>query len=86
MVMARLPASKSQKIRTGNYYLIWSGLSTLCEHFQRLRHVKLDPSQPWWPVSKMAAMQHYAKINAVLLMSLIAHLGVVFLLNSVQKY
>ena len=26
MVMARPPASKSQKLRTGNYYLIWSGL------------------------------------------------------------
>ena len=24
--MARPPASKSQKIRTGNYYLSWSGL------------------------------------------------------------
>ena len=24
--MARPPVSKSQKIRTGNYYLIWSGL------------------------------------------------------------
>ena len=24
--MARLPASKPQKIRKGNYYLIWSGL------------------------------------------------------------
>ena len=27
MVLARPPASKSEKIRTGNYYLSWSGLS-----------------------------------------------------------
>ena len=27
MVIVRPPASKSQKIRTGNYYFIWSGLT-----------------------------------------------------------
>ena len=32
MVMARPPASKSKKIRTGNYYLSWSGLNVVLAH------------------------------------------------------
>ena len=41
MVMARPPASKSKKIRTGNYYLSWSGLMAMTR-VQDVSAPKLD--------------------------------------------
>ena len=69
MVMTRPPASKSQKIRTGNYYLSWSGLTCIINKVWNSVYLP-------WTITILLFQR-----NAWLLLHVVAHCVLLFALN-----